>query len=124
MKQESLIKPRSFEFSVRVVNLYKFLTEERKEFIMSKQLLRSGTSVGANVVEALSSFSSKEYAAKFSIARKEMAETIYWLELLRRTEFLSEKEFSSMNEDAVALMKMLSATVITMQKRLGRIDCN
>lgn len=53
-----------------------------------------------------------------------MAETIYWLELLRRTEFLSEKEFSSMNEDAVALMKMLSATVITMQKRLGRIDCN
>ncbi|MBR5622710.1 MAG: four helix bundle protein [Opitutales bacterium] len=59
MKQESLIKPRSFEFSVRVVNLYKFLTEERKEFIMSKQLLRSGTSVGANVVEALSSFSSK-----------------------------------------------------------------
>ena len=124
MKQESLIKPRSFEFSVRVVNLYKFLTEERKEFIMSKQLLRSGTSVGANVVEALSSFSSKEYAAKFSIARKEMAETIYWLELLRRTGFLSEKEFSSMNEDAVALMKMLSATVITMQKRLGRIDCN
>lgn len=124
MRQESLIKPRSFEFSVRVVNLYKFLTEERKEFIMSKQLLRSGTSVGANVVEALSSFSSKEYAAKFSIARKEMAETIYWLELLRRTGFLSEKEFSSMNEDAVALMKMLSATVITMQKRLGRIDCN
>ena len=107
-----------------MVNLYKFLTEERKEFIMSKQLLRSGTSVGANVVEALSSFSSKEYAAKFSIARKEMAETIYWLELLRRTGFLSEKEFSSMNEDAVALMKMLSATVITMQKRLGRIDCN
>lgn len=124
MRQESLIKPRSFEFSVRVVNLYKFLTEERKEFIMSKQLLRSGTSVGANVVEALSSFSQKEYAAKFSIARKEMAETIYWLELLRRTGFLSEKEFSSMNEDAVALMKMLSATVITMQKRLGRIDCN
>lgn len=87
MRQESLIKSRSFDFSVRIVNLYRVLTGTRKEFVMSKQLLRSGTSVGANVVEALSAFSQKDYAAKFSIARKEMAEAIYWLELLQRTDF-------------------------------------
>lgn len=122
MRQESLIKSRSFDFSVRIVNLYRVLTGTRKEFVMSKQLLRSGTSVGANVVEALSAFSQKDYAAKFSIARKEMAEAIYWLELLQRTDFLTEKEFNSINSDAVELMKMISATVITMQKRLGRIE--
>lgn len=122
MRQESLIKSRSFDFSVRIVNLYSVLTGTRKEFVMSKQLLRSGTSVGANVVEALSAFRQKDYAAKFSIARKEMAEAIYWLELLQRTDFLTEKEFNSINSDAVELMKMISATVITMQKRLGRIE--
>lgn len=122
MKQESQTRKRSFAFAVRIVNLYKILTGTRKEFVLSKQLLRAGTSVGANIAEALSSFSQKDYAAKFSIARKEMAETLYWLELLRETEFLSDAEFASIHEDGLVLMKMISATVITMQKRLGRID--
>lgn len=122
MKQESQTKTRSFAFAVRIVNLCKILTGTRKEFVISKQLLRAGTSVGANVAEALSAFSQKDYAAKFSIARKEMAETLYWLELLHATKFLNDAEFASIHEDGLILMKMISATVITMQKRLGRIE--
>lgn len=106
MRQESLIKSRSFDFPVRIVKLYRVLTGTRKEFVRSKQLLRFGTSVGANAVEALSAFTQKDYAAKFSIARKKMPEAIYWLELLQRTDFLTEKEFNSINSDAVELMEM------------------
>lgn len=122
MQQKSQTKSRSFDFAVRVVELYKVLSGERKEFVLSRQLLRSGTSIGANVAEALSSFSPKEYASKFSIARKEAAETIYWLDLLYQTKYLTQEEYSTLYEDAVILMKMISATVITMQKRLGRME--
>lgn len=122
MQQKSQTKARSFDFAVRVVELYKVLSGERKEFVLSRQLLRSGTSIGANVAEALSSFSPKEYASKFSIARKEAAETIYWLDLLYQTKYLTQEEYSTLYEDAVILMKMISATVITMQKRLGRME--
>lgn len=122
MQQRSQTKTRSFDFAVRIVELYKVLSGERKEFVLSRQLLRSGTSIGANVAEALSSFSPKEYASKFSIARKEAAETIYWLDLLYQTKYLTQVEYSTLHEDAVILMKMISATVITMQKRLGRME--
>ena len=122
MQQRSQTKTRSFDFAVRIVEQYKVLSGERKEFVLSRQLLRSGTSIGANVTEALSSFSSKEYASKFSIARKEAAETIYWLDLLYRTKYLTQEEYSTLYEDAVILMKMISATIITMQKRLGRME--
>lgn len=121
MQGESLTKTRSFAFAVRIVNLCKILATERNASVLSKQLLRAGTSVGANVAEALSSFFSKEYAAKFSIARKEMAETLYWLDLLRETKYLTDAEHASIHADGISLMKMISATVITMQKRLGRM---
>lgn len=117
MQGESLTKTRSFAFAVRIVNLCKILATERNASVLSKQLLRAGTSVA----EALSSFSSKEYAAKFSIARKEMAETLYWLDLLRETKYLTDAEHASIHADGISLMKMISATVITMQKRLGRM---
>ncbi|MFO0109807.1 MAG: four helix bundle protein, partial [Alphaproteobacteria bacterium] len=86
MKQDNIVREKSFEFAIRVVKLSKGLAEERKEFIMSKQLLRSGTSVGAMVREAEHAESKNDFIHKLGIAQKEINETIYWLELLRATD--------------------------------------
>lgn len=85
------LKEKSFEFSLKVIKVYKYLIN-KKEFILSKQLLRSGTSIGANIVEANDAISKKEFRAKMSIALKEARETKYWLDLLVESEFLSEKQ--------------------------------
>lgn len=82
MKTDNIIRDKSFAFAIRVVNLYKYLCEEKKEFVLSKQLLRSGTSVGANVEEAIGGQSDKDFVSKLSIAYKEAREIIYWLKLL------------------------------------------
>src|ERR1700739_1651528 len=97
---KSIIKDKSFVFAVRVVNLYKLVTSERKEFVISKQLLRSGTSIGANVREAVNGQSSADFIHKLSIAQKECDETMYWLALLKETNYINGKEFTSMNQDA------------------------
>jgi four helix bundle protein len=109
----NILKEKSFKFSVRIVNLYKHLCEEKKEFVLSKQLLRSGTSVGAMVREAEHSESKSDFIHKMAIAQKEINETIYWLELMCETEFLSNKEFDSINDDAVELIKMLTSIIKT-----------
>ena len=114
----SILKEKSFKFAVRVVNLYKHLCEDRKEFVLSKQLLRSGTSVGAMVREAEHSESKSDFIHKMAIAQKEINETIYWLELMRETEYLSRKEFESINSDAVELIKMLTSSIKTAKSSL------
>jgi four helix bundle protein len=114
----SILKEKSFRFAVRVVNLYKHLCEEKKEFVLSKQLLRSGTSVGAMVCEAEYSESKIDFIHKMAIAQKEINETIYWLELMRETEYLSHKEFESINNDAVALIKILTSSIKTAKSSL------
>ena len=113
---ESLIKNKSFSFAIRVVNLYKILSLERKEFVLSKQFLRSGTSVGANVREALNAESQADFVHKLAIAQKECDETIYWLELLKETNFITEMEFKSINNDAIENLKIIRSIILTSKK--------
>ncbi len=93
--KDVIIENKSFDFAVRIVNLYKYLTSEKKEFVLSKQLLRSGTSIGANVAEAQKAQSQADFSAKLYIAMKEASESHYWLRLLYKTEYLTENEFFS-----------------------------
>lgn len=108
---EIVVKSKSF--AIRVVNLYKYLTNNKKEYVLSKQLLRSGTSIGANVAEAACAFSKKDFISKMYIAFKECNESLYWLELLHETEFLTSCEFESLNEDRIELRKILSSITKT-----------
>lgn len=107
------IREKSFEFAVRIVNLYKLLTGERKEFVMSKQILRSGTSIGANVEEAMAAFSKNDFIFKNQTAYKESFETSFWLRLLNRTEYITDKEFESMYAHNEEVIRILTAILKT-----------
>ena len=104
---ENVIVEKSLDFAVRIVNLRKFLTTEHNEYVMSKQLLRCGTSIGANVAEAQRGQSKADFIAKMSIALKEANETEYWLKLLYRTQYLSNEQFESINNDIQELLGLL-----------------
>ena len=105
----SAVADKSFEFAVRIVNLCKYLRYKKKEFVLSKQLLRSGTSIGANVHEGRRAQSRADFLAKMSIALKEANETYYWLKLLYRTEYLSREEYLSMYADIDEILRILTA---------------
>ena len=109
--KENILKEKSKSFAIRIVNLYKFLINEKKEFIMSKQLIRSGTSIGANLMEAEYAQSNADFIHKNSIALKEANETKYWLELLFETEYLSKEQYESIKSDCEELLKILIATI-------------
>ena len=109
----SNVEHKSFLFSVRIVKLARYLQEEKKEYILSKQLIRSGTSIGANIVEAQQAQSRADFISKLSIALKEASETNYWLRLLNATEYLSESEFSSIIVDCKELEKILTSIIKT-----------
>ena len=113
MSNRRTIKEYSYLFAIRVIKLYTYLTEKKKEFVISKQLLRSGTAVGALVREAQNAESKPDFIHKLGIAQKECDESIYWLELLKDTGFITEKQFSSINTDAVSLLKMLKSAILT-----------
>ncbi|MDE6453702.1 MAG: four helix bundle protein [Muribaculaceae bacterium] len=113
------IKSKSKAFAVRVVRLYKHLCFCKQEYVLSKQLLRSGTSIGANVTEALCGISKKDFLAKMYIAFKECVETQYWLELLSETDFLSAEEFNSINNDCEELRKLLSSITKTTAQHIN-----
>ena len=110
---ESAVREKSKKFAVRIVNLYKYLCEEKREFVLSKQLLRSGTSIGANICEAQDGQSKADFTAKMSISLKETRETEYWLELLKETDYLNEEEYESIRCDCVEVAKLLTAIVKT-----------
>jgi len=114
----SIIGEKSFDFAVRIVRLYKYLCDEKKEFVLARQLLRSGTSVGANVQEGLQGQSRRDFHAKMNIALKEVSETKYWLRLLLATDILSEKEQNSIMEDCTELEKILISIVKTTSETL------
>ena len=118
-KENNIARNKSKSFAVRIVNLYKHLCDEKKEYVLSKQVLRSGTSIGANLAEAEYAISEKEFLAKVYIALKESAETVFWLELLFQIEYITETEYHSINEDALALLKMLKATTKTLSNKLN-----
>lgn len=114
MKSEkSVLREKSYLFAIRIVRLYRFLCDEKKEFVLSNQLLRSGTAIGALIKEAEFGQSKADFINKMSIALKEANETDYWLHLLKDTDFLNEKMFESISADCVELIKMLVATVKT-----------
>jgi four helix bundle protein len=107
---------KSRKFAIRVYNLYKYLCEEKHEYILSKQLLRSGTSIGANLSEAQYSVSRKEFLVKTTISLKECAETEYWLDLLKETNILSPTEYDSIIYDCKELLRLLISTTKTISK--------
>ena len=116
--RENVVRDKSFDFAVRIVNLYKHLSQEKKEFVLSKQLLRSGTSVGANIEEAIGGISKADFRAKLSTAYKEARETTYWIRLLHTTEYLTNKEFESIFNDADELCKLLFSIIKSTNKQL------
>lgn len=113
--KESIVFDKSKSFALRIIALYKYLCDEKREFVLSKQLLRSGTSIRANIAEASCAYSSKEFLAKMYIAFKECAETAYWLELLYKAQYLNQPAFDSINADCTELQKILSSITKTMK---------
>ena len=111
MKDSNIIEEKSFEFAVRIVNLYKYMTTTKQEFVLSKQLLRSGTSIGANISEAQQAQSPMDFLSKMSIALKEAYESDYWLRLLHRTEYMTKDEYDSMITDCRAITKLLVSII-------------
>jgi len=114
--RESILKIKSYKFAIRVVKLYQFLVKEKKEFVLSKQILRAGTAIGALIREAEFGQSKADFINKMSIALKEANETIYWLEILKDTDYINEKLFQSLYADCEELIKMLVATIKTSKK--------
>ena len=118
-KSNSPLKDKSFQLAIRIVRLSRYLIDEKKEFIISKQVLRSGTNPGAMVREAANAESGLDFIHKLGIAQKEISETQYWLELLWKTDFLTETEFQSINADTEEIMKLLRSSILTKKKNLA-----
>ena len=116
MKSDNLIVDKSMAFAVRIVNLYKYLCDNEHEYVLSKQVLRSGTSIGANVKEAIRGQSKADFSAKMNISLKEASETEYWLELLYKTDYLSEAQYNDINSDCVEIIKILTAIIKSARK--------
>ena len=108
------------EFGERIVKMHKYLVSEKKEFIISKQVLRSGTSIGANLTESRNAQSTLDYLSKQNIALKEADETSYWLKKLYEGDYLNEKEFNSIHNDCEELIRMLVSSVKTLKAKIGR----
>ncbi len=113
----NIVYDKSILFSVRIVNLYKHLCKNKNEYVMSKQLLRCGTSIGANLAEAQRAISKSDFVSKVYIALKECSETEYWLTILRKTDYISSVEFDSIMSDCQELLKILMATTKTLSSR-------
>ncbi|KQX06295.1 four helix bundle protein [Flavobacterium sp. Root420] len=116
--RNNVIKDKSFDFAIRIVKLYQYLSTEKKEFTLSKQLLRSGTSIGAMVREAEHAESKSDFIHKFAIAQKEANESVYWLELLKATDYLNDNEFENINSDAIAILKLITSILKTTKSQL------
>ena len=118
MKTDNIIVDKSKVFALRIIRLYQYLKNEKSEFVLSKQLLRSGTSIGANVKEAIRGQSRADFYAKLNISLKEASETEYWLELLHESEYIEEKAFNSIYADCQELIKLLGAITKTQKGEL------
>ena len=115
---DNIVIDKSKQFAVRIVRLYQYLANEKKEYILSKQVLRSGTSIGANVREAHRGQSKRDFTAKMNIALKEAAETEYWLEILHETEYINDDAFTSIISDCSELNRLLISIVKSSNKAL------
>jgi len=117
MKKENVVQQKSFAFAIRIIKIYTYLQQEKKEYVLSKQLLRSGTSIGVNIEESIGGQSDKDFLSKISIAYKEARESIYWLRLLQASDYLNENEGKSLINDAEELCKILAKIQITLKSR-------
>ena len=113
--EDNIIVAKSYAFAIRCVKLYKYLCEEKHDYVIGKQLLRSGTSIGANVKEAIRGYSKNEFSMKMGISLKEASEAEFWIELLRDTEYIEERHAKSMLDDCTELIKLLMAIIKTSQ---------
>ena len=118
-KKEDPLRDKTFLFAVRIVRLNRFLTEQKREFVISKQIMRSGTNPGAMVREAANAESGLDFIHKLAVAQKETGETQYWLEILHATDYLNESEFKSLYTDTEDIMKMLTSSIKTKKRNLG-----
>lgn len=116
--RESILQQKSIAFSIRIINLYKHLSKNKNEYVLSKQLLRSGTAIGALISEGKYAQSKADFVNKLHIAIKEANETAYWLLLLSETDYITKEEYSSMNIDCEELLKMLTASIKTVKQSL------
>jgi len=119
MGKYNILQEKSFAFAVRIVNLYKYLCDEKKEFVLSKQILRCGTSIGANIEEAIGGQSDKDFLSKISISYKEVRETIYWLNLLLATDYILPEQAESILRDADEICKILAKIKITTYNKIS-----
>ena len=118
-KQADPLADKTLEFAIRIVNLNRYLTEQKKEYVLSKQVLRSGTNPGAMVREAANAESGADFIHKLAIGQKEISETLYWLELLSKTDYLTEIEYQSLHKDATEISKIIRSSILTKKQRLA-----
>lgn len=115
--KENIIVKKSYSFALAIVKVYKCLINDRKEFVLSKQMLRSGTSIGANIHEAIASESKKDFVHKLGIAVKEVRETSYWLNLLKDSEYINGEQFKNLYSDCEELLRILNSIILTTKER-------
>ena len=118
MKDDNIVQTKSYLFAIRIINLSRYLIENKKEYILSKQILKSGTSIGANIEEAIGGQSRKDFLSKMSISYKEARETKYWLKLLRDTGFVTEKEAESLLSDLEELLRIIGKIQTTTKTKM------
>ena len=118
MENKGVIYQKSYAFAIRIVKAYKYLCQEKNEYVLSKQLLRSGTSIGANCSEARNAQSTLDFISKLSIALKEASETEYWLDLLHDSQYIDDKSYESIHNECVELIKLLTSIIKTTKSTL------
>ncbi len=119
--KENIIIKKSYSLALEIVKVYKYLSNDKKEFVLSKQLLRSGTSIGANIQEAIASESKKDFIHKLSIAVKEARETVYWLNLLLDSDYLNKEQFKNLHSNCEEVIKILNSIILTTKERYFKI---
>lgn len=122
--QDNIIEKKSLAFALRIIRLYKYLQKEKKEFCLSQQILRSGTSIGANVAEGKYAESALDFIHKLAVAQKETSETLYWLGLLHEAEYISDIEYDSLSFDCTEIMKLLTTIIKTKKETVKRVRNN
>ena len=118
--KKSIVEEKSYKFALRIIKLYRYLSEKKKEFVLSRQILRCGTSIGANIKEALQAESKPDFIHKLSIALKESSETEYWLNLLRDSDIIDNNSYESIIKDCVEIIKITTAIIKTSKKNLKK----
>ncbi|KAA9349267.1 four helix bundle protein [Larkinella humicola] len=119
MKKVNIVREKSFQFAIRAIRLFQYITKSKQEYVLSKQLLCSGTSIGANIREADNAVSKADFINKMGIAQKECDEVIYWLELLKATDYLTDTEFISVYNDANSLLKLIRTIILNTKRNLA-----